>query len=428
MARIRKTVIDKEAALEAAGMPPSVPTGLKKRKPRSAAKIRELKRSRAAKRAAADVALGSTVDNTSATEARTTGDPRDVSEEAGSLSVEEDRSSLAAEATTTHPDSSGINPVTRAIDSLTSTLDCTDVVTDQATANQAPITTNQNDADELEGNSGTWVCLVCTWSNTGDVEACTSCKVERSTSPATATDHDAIAGTDPIAARATDQTAAATDQVADATDSMYYPIYGQYYSSDRVTVSGDYATTKKTWQVARINNRREPLRGREYQVLWVRQWIEDEGYYIRTYEPEKKLREDGFVEEMALVERWKSSKIKLFENFWRKDEFGKYCIGADSTGLCMFNALKRAAEQAGRPDIVTQSDIDKFVADELADNGQDITKGTTWMVVLRFLRRIRDVGPDFVFSAIAKKNFAVDGRRGARVLGEISLVDGVYLV
>ncbi|KAG3088363.1 hypothetical protein PI125_g18378 [Phytophthora idaei] len=250
MTRIRKTGIAKGAA----GMPPSVPTGLKKRKSRSAAKIRELKRAWAAKRVGADAASGSTVDNTSATEARTTGDPRDVSEEAGSVSVAEDRSSLAAEATATHPDSSVTNPVNRATDSLTSTPDFTDVVTDQATA-------NQNDAGELEGTSGTWVCLVCTWSNTGDVEACTSCKVERSTSLATATDRDAIAGTYPIAAAATDptagatdqtagvtdQTTGATDQVVAATDSMYYLIYGQYYGSDRVTVSGDYATTKKTW-------------------------------------------------------------------------------------------------------------------------------------------------------------------------------------
>ncbi|KAG3050064.1 hypothetical protein PI125_g26491 [Phytophthora idaei] len=185
---------------------------------------------------------------------------------------------------------------------------------------------------------------------------------------------------------------------------------------------------KKTWQVARINNRRETPRGREYQVLQVRQRIEDQGYHPRTYEPEEKLREDGFVEEMALVDRWKASKNKLFENFWRNDEFGKYCLGANSTGLCMLNVLKRAAELVGRPDIVTQSDIDKFVADELGDNGQDLTKGTTWKVVLQFLRCLRDVGRDFVFSVIAKKNFAVDDRCGARVLGEVSLVDGVYLV
>ncbi|KAG2956318.1 hypothetical protein PC119_g27730 [Phytophthora cactorum] len=72
-------------------MSPSVPTGLKKRKPRSAAKIRETKRARIAKRVAADAASGSTVDSTSATETRTTRDPRDVSEEVGSVSVAEDR-------------------------------------------------------------------------------------------------------------------------------------------------------------------------------------------------------------------------------------------------------------------------------------------------------------------------------------------------
>ncbi|KAG2795836.1 hypothetical protein PC129_g21194 [Phytophthora cactorum] len=352
-------------------MPPSVPTGLKKRKPRPPAKIREIKRARAAKRAAADAASGSTVDNTSATEARTTGDPRDVSEEAGSVSVAEDRNSMAAEATATHPDSSVTNPVTRATDSLTSIPDCTDVVTDQATANQASIATNQNDADDLEGNSGTWVCLVCTWSNTGDVEACTSCKVERSTSPATATDHDAIAGTDPIAAGATDQTTGATEQVAAATDSMYYPIYGQYYGSDRVKV---------------------------------------------IMQPRKRLGKLHTSTTGAKLDVVGSTKF-----------FG-LVSGLRIKGLCMFNALKRAVELAGRPEIVTQSDIDKFVADKLADNGRDLTKGTTWKVVLRFLRHLRDVGRDFVFSAIAKKNFAVDGRCGARVLGEVSLVDGVYLV
>ncbi|KAG4037402.1 hypothetical protein PC123_g27033 [Phytophthora cactorum] len=72
-------------------MSPSVPTGLKKRKPRSAAKIRETKRARIAKRVAADAASGSTVDSTSATETRTMRDPRDVSEEVGSVSVAEDR-------------------------------------------------------------------------------------------------------------------------------------------------------------------------------------------------------------------------------------------------------------------------------------------------------------------------------------------------
>ncbi|RAW42119.1 hypothetical protein PC110_g1494 [Phytophthora cactorum] len=94
----------------------------------------------------------------------------------------------------------------------------------------------------------------------------------------------------------------------------------------------------------------------------------------------------------------------------------------------MFNALKRAAELAGRPGIVTQRDIDEFVAAELDSNGRDLTKGTTWKVVLRFPRRLRGYGRDFVYNANAKDNFPVAGRRGARILAEIGLVDGIYLV
>ncbi|KAG3111383.1 hypothetical protein PI124_g9550 [Phytophthora idaei] len=131
---------------------------------------------------------------------------------------------------------------------------------------------------------------------------------------------------------------------------------------------------------------------------------------------------------MDLVDRWNVSKVEKSETFWNSDEFGKYCHGADTSGLCMFNALKRAAKLSGRLDIVTQRDIDEFVAVELDSNGRDLTKGTTWKVVLRFLRRHRDDGRDFVYNAIAKNNFAVAGRRGARVLAEIGLVDGIYLV
>ncbi|POM66896.1 Hypothetical protein PHPALM_17169 [Phytophthora palmivora] len=59
----------------------------------------------------------------------------------------------------------------------------------------------------------------------------------------------------------------------------------------------------------------------------------------------------------------------------RDVEFGKFTISADVSGLCLFNAFKRAAELVGRPDIVSQKDIDEFDADELAERGLDLTKG-----------------------------------------------------
>ncbi|KAG1692513.1 hypothetical protein DVH05_025265 [Phytophthora capsici] len=93
-----------------------------------------------------------------------------------------------------------------------------------------------------------------------------------------------------------------------------------------------------------------------------------------------------------------------------------------------FNALKRAAELVGRPDIVTKKDIDEFVEHQMTSRGEDLTKGTSWKVVLFFLRRLRDAGRDFIYRAIALDNFAVPGRRGVRVLSEIKVKNGVYIV
>ncbi|KAG1692309.1 hypothetical protein DVH05_025479 [Phytophthora capsici] len=58
--------------------------------------------------------------------------------------------------------------------------------------------------------------------------------------------------------------------------------------------------------------------------------------------------------------RWKASEAKTFAKFWSSDEYGKNAIGADMKGLCVFNALRRAAELAGRPDIPTKKYIDEF--------------------------------------------------------------------
>ncbi|KAE9303727.1 hypothetical protein PR003_g21934 [Phytophthora rubi] len=217
-----------------------------------------------------------------------------------------------------------------------------------------------------------------------------------------------------------------TDESSDG--DVYYPIYGKYYNSKQVTIKSDYATTKKTWRVARINDRRNSPRGPEYRVLWLRHLLVNRRYYQRTWEPIQQLLDEGFADEVALVHRWKKSGKEKFNDFWPKDEFDKWAIGADARGLCMFSALKRAAEHAGRPDIITQDDIDTFVAGELRERGVDLTRGTSWKVVLRFLRRLRDAGRDFIFKAIDKDNFTVAGRRGARVLEEVPLYNGLYFV
>ncbi|POM81612.1 Hypothetical protein PHPALM_398 [Phytophthora palmivora] len=112
----------------------------------------------------------------------------------------------------------------------------------------------------------------------------------------------------------------------------------------------------------------------------------------------------------------------------RDDEFGKFTIDADVSGLSRFNAFKRAVELAGRPSIMSQKDIDEFGPDELAECGLDLMKGTSWNVFCVFLKRLRDDGRDFLNKAMVKVNFSFAGRRGARELEDIVLENGLYLV
>ncbi|ETO68898.1 hypothetical protein F444_14373 [Phytophthora nicotianae P1976] len=220
-----------------------------------------------------------------------------------------------------------------------------------------------------------------------------------------------------------------TNDGSDSDTEMYWRIYGKYYGRSKLTTTSNYVTTKETWQVARINDRRgDSLLDYKYQVLWVNPLVKKRRYYQRTWEPRAQLLADNFRKEIELVDRWKASEVQTFAEFWPTDEYGKNAIGADMDGLCIFNALRRAAELTGRPDIVINQDIEDFVEHQKISRGEDLTKGTSGKIVLVFLRRLRDDGRDFIYRTIALDNFAVAGRRGVRVLSEIKLKNGVYVV
>ncbi|ETI38707.1 hypothetical protein F443_15629 [Phytophthora nicotianae P1569] len=224
-----------------------------------------------------------------------------------------------------------------------------------------------------------------------------------------------------------DESSATTDSVVTATDSASN-VTDEYYTGRDITLDSKLVTTVEVWQVAYRNDRRDGPLGVEYQVLWVHPDRSCKKLYMRSWEPRAKLMENGFEGEMDLVYRWKASEVPLFETFWREDDVGMGLIGADEDGLCVFNALRRASELAGRPDIVTQQDIDQFVDDELILYGRDLRQGARWKVVLRFLGRLRDAGRDFAYNQIATTNHAIPGRRGAQVLEEIPVDDGIYIV
>ncbi|ETN23234.1 hypothetical protein PPTG_02865 [Phytophthora nicotianae INRA-310] len=160
---------------------------------------------------------------------------------------------------------------------------------------------------------------------------------------------------------------------------MYWRIYGNNYDRSKLTVTANYASTKEKWQVARINDRRgDSLLEYKYQVLWVNPLVKRRRYYQRTWEPCVQLLGDEFRKEIELMDRWKASQVKTLAKFWPTDEYGENAIGADMEGLCIFNALRRAAELAGRPDIVTKKDIDDFVEHQMSSRGDDLTKGTSF--------------------------------------------------
>ncbi|KAE9216029.1 hypothetical protein PF004_g14565 [Phytophthora fragariae] len=379
-----------QSAAPVPGTPSSAPKGLEKRKLGTAAKIRERKRRRAAARKENQGAGAK-----SSVEAATTATAG--CEAAGPEALQAAMAEAAAEASEQRPQEAVLYRAARAV-ALERVL--------------LPL---------YRGTEVTWVQLLAL--PTRAQTAATDQRVTARTRVARATELDAATECeDTVIELGTSD----TDESSDG--DVYYPIYGKYYNSKQVTIKSDYATTKKTWRVARINDRRNSPRGPEYRVLWLRHLLVNRRYYQRTWEPIQQLLDEGFADEVALVHRWKKSGEEKFNDFWPKDEFGKWAIGADARGLCMFSALKRAAEHAGRPDIITQDDIDTFVAGELRERGVDLTRGTSWKVVLRFLRRLRDAGRDFIFKAIDKDNFTIAGRRGARVLEEVPLYNGLYFV
>ncbi|KAI9987603.1 hypothetical protein PInf_023647 [Phytophthora infestans] len=165
-----------------------------------------------------------------------------------------------------------------------------------------------------------------------------------------------------------------------------------------------------------VDRRKGPL-GLEYRVFWINKKAKSRKGCLRSWEPRKQLREDGFAKHLHLIDLEKEQSQRS----------GKL-IGASATRRCMFEALKVAASLAGRPDIVTDADIDVFAAETLAKYNVDIDRGTTWKVFLVFLRKLRDDGRDFIFRAIERDNFAPCGYVGQILLGKHDLLDGIYLV
>ncbi|KAJ8535184.1 hypothetical protein ON010_g13554 [Phytophthora cinnamomi] len=196
-----------------------------------------------------------------------------------------------------------------------------------------------------------------------------------------------------------------------------------------VTSDGKYSMAVQKWFAAKIVDRcTTPNKGHEYRVFWINNNRKNRKYYPQTWEPKKFLLEDGFKENIDLIDRWKASNVRDLESSCVDSEEDQKLIAASTAGRCMFEVLKTAVALAGRPDIVTDRNINIFACEALHGFAIDIDKGIQWKISLAFLRQLRDAGRDFIFRAIERDNFGPCGKRGARMLGSIDLNGDIYLV
>ncbi|EGZ22481.1 hypothetical protein PHYSODRAFT_330265 [Phytophthora sojae] len=379
MATLSKTA---QSAALVPGTPSSAPKGLEKRKLGTAAKIRERKRKRAAARkenqgAGAKSSVEAATTTTGGCEAAGAG----VKKAAGA------KENKLKKAAGTKARKAVGGPLAEALQAAMTEAAAESLETAPAASSVAPCDSRSGAGAPCDSRSGAGAPA----STSREHVAAATAHCSHGIIPGDLSDMGSTS-------RTTDQAAAQilTELASRAVD-------GGVHHPEVKRAAGRTGKASRRAQTAATDQRVTA----QYRVLWLSRLLVNRRYYQRTWEPLQQLLDDGFVNE---------------------DEFGKRAIGADARGLCMFNALKRAAELAGRPDIVTQDDIDTFVADELREHGVDLTVGISWKVVLRFLRRLRDAGRDFIFKAIDKDNFTIAGRRGARVLEEVPLYNGLYFV
>lgn len=86
----------------------------------------------------------------------------------------------------------------------------------------------------------------------------------------------------------------------------------------------------------------------------------------------------------------------------------------------------------GRPNLVPQRVVDEFFSEGQSKFDVDLSRGCTWKQFTAFLGKLRKAGSALKINEMIKNNFVQGGRRGSRVLRELTVeqgvVDGLYIV
>ncbi|KAE8903016.1 hypothetical protein PF010_g5394 [Phytophthora fragariae] len=295
-----------QSAAPVPGTPSSAPKGLEKRKLGTAAKIRERKRRRAA---ACKENQGAGAESSVQAATTATGG----CEAAGPEALQAAMAEAAAEASEATPTASSVAPCgSRSGPGAPASASREHVATAMAHCSPAIIPRDRGDIGSTSRATDQAAAQILTElaSRALDGGVHHPARVTARTHVPRATELDAATECeDTVIELGTSD----TDESSDG--DVYYPIYGKYYISKQGTITADYATTKKTWMVARINDRRNSPRRPEYRVLWLRHLLVNRRYYQHTWDPLQQLLDDGFADEVALVDRWKKSGEEKFKDF-----------------------------------------------------------------------------------------------------------------
>ncbi|EGZ12583.1 hypothetical protein PHYSODRAFT_515198 [Phytophthora sojae] len=124
--------------------------------------------------------------------------------------------------------------------------------------------------------------------------------------------------------------------------------------------------------------------------------------------------------------------MEHFREFCKTDWYGRAIIAAGEDYSCMFRSMTVAVNLLKRPNLVPQTVIDDFFAEAKSKFDVDMNPGCNWKQFTAFLRKLRQHGTALKINEMIKNNYVQGGRRGPRVLSELTpdkgVTDGLYIV
>lgn len=190
------------------------------------------------------------------------------------------------------------------------------------------------------------------------------------------------------------------------------------YKASRKRVAVVVREPEPSFRVWNICDRKEYSGRLYYKVRWYGKWAD-------TWEPRKWMLDQGFKDDIQVVDDWKSSKIDDFYQYCNQE---KIAVGSDADGRCFFRAMSLALTAMGEPSWLTDDMVNRFY-DISREKGFPISSnGIKVNDLFAFCRYLNTQNPTMEVSIKDfKRNLLVDSVRSGEALNAFSLDDGIFI-